>query len=573
MSIIWKQLKPCRWYCLGAVLMSIAEANCELLLPTLMSRIIGEGVRQGNMDRILQLGTAMLGVALLGILCVMLRNFCSGNATQRFAAALRHSTFDKILKLSESEVNRFGSASLIERVTGDSDQLAKALHSMLRVGVKIPALCAGSLFYMLRLQPKLGAVVLAVLLLALALIASFVALSNRRFAAVRRATDRLGTVIQEFLQGIRLIKALGREEDEERRFRETSSQLADEGIRLQLLNACYSPMITLTIYLGMVAVLALSGAWAAEAETVSAFVLYLTQLISSMTLLIDVFRMLVKMKTSAQRIQEVLTLAEEEDPAAIQPPQADSPALEFRHVSFAYPGGSGTNALTDISFSLERGETLAIIGPTGSGKSTLAWLCARLYDPQQGQILLHGADLRQQPLKKLRHEVALAAQESALFTGTVEQNLAMGDPTADDNALYDALWNAQATGFVSELGGLEGALEQAGGNLSGGQRQRLSLARTLLRGGSVLILDDATSALDTITEKKILAALDHREDRALLLITQRVRTAEMADKVLVLENGRQVGFGSHRELLTSCPVYREIWTTQTGEEAPHGKRG
>lgn len=573
MSIVWKHLKPCRWYCLGAVLMSIAEANCELLLPTLMSRIIGEGVRQGDLPQILKLGLTMLAVALLGIVFVAIRNFCSGNATQRFAALLRQSTFDKILKLSEGEINRFGSASLIERVTGDSDQLGKALHSMLRVGVKIPALCIGSLFYMLRLQRGLSSVVLAVLLVVLALIASFVSLSNRHFAAVRRATDRLGTVIQEFLQGIRLIKALGREEDEERRFSESCSALADQGIRLQLLNACYSPMITLTIYLGMVAVLMLSGIWAVEAETVSAFVLYMTQLISSMTLLIDVFRMLVKMRTSAQRIEQILTLDEEEEPTQVQSPRTGSPMLAFENVSFAYPGGSGTNALTDISFTLDRGEIMAIIGPTGSGKSTLAWLCARLYDPQQGHILLDGAELRQQPLRQLRRKVSIAAQESALFTGTVGRNLKMGDPAADQATLTGALEQAQAQDFVAGLGGLDGALEQAGGNLSGGQRQRLSLARTLLRRSPLLILDDATSALDTITEKKILSALGHQEDRAMILITQRIRTAEMADKVLVLENGHQVGFGSHDELLTTCPVYREIWATQTGEEEPHGKRG
>ncbi len=573
MSIVWKHLKPCRWYCLGAVLMSIAEANCELLLPTLMSRIIGEGVRQGDLPQILKLGLTMLAVALLGIVFVAIRNFCSGNATQRFAASLRQSTFDKILKLSEGEINRFGSASLIERVTGDSDQLGKALHSMLRVGVKIPALCIGSLFYMLRLQRGLSSVVLAVLLVVLALIASFVSLSNRHFSAVRQATDRLGTVIQEFLQGIRLIKALGREEDEEQRFSESCSALADQGIRLQLLNACYSPMITLTIYLGMVAVLMLSGIWAVEAETVSAFVLYMTQLISSMTLLIDVFRMLVKMRTSAQRIEQILTLDEEEEPTQVQPPRTDSPMLAFKNVSFAYPGGSGTNALTDISFTLDRGEIMAIIGPTGSGKSTLAWLCARLYDPQQGHILLDGAELRQQPLRQLRRKVSIAAQESALFTGTVGRNLKMGDPAADQATLTGALEQAQAQDFVAGLGGLDGALEQAGGNLSGGQRQRLSLARTLLRRSPLLILDDTTSALDTITEKKILSALGRQENRAMILITQRIRTAEMADKVLVLENGHQVGFGNHDELLMTCPVYREIWATQTGEEEPHGKRG
>ena len=236
--------------------------------------------------------------------------------------------------------------------------------------------------------------------------------------------------------------------------------------------------------------------------------------------------------------------------------------LELRHVTFAYPGGSGVPALQDISFTLRRGERLAVVGPTGAGKTTLAWLCARLYEPQKGELYLGGRPMSRLPLVRVRRQVVVAAQRSALFSGTIRENLSMGDRGAGEAQLCAALETAQAADFVAEAGGLDAVLVQGGVNLSGGQRQRLSL----VRGGAVLVLDDCTSALDPATERRVLDGLERRPGQAVLHITQKVRAARTADRILVLEEGRQVGLGTHRSLLDTCPTYREIWASQAPEE-------
>lgn len=571
MAVVWTYLRSYRWLCLSAVVFVLLEANFELLLPGLMARMIDEGVRRGDLGCILRTGGWMAGVALAGIGCVLVRNLCSGTASQRFGADLRRGLFAHILRLSEAGAGRVGTAGLVSRMTGDTDQLAKSVNSALRIGVKAPVLCVGSVLCAVRLNAGLSLAVLAVVLAVLGLIARYMYLSGRRFSRVRTAMDRLNTVVQEFLRGIRLIKALGREGDEDARFRAANGELAEAGIRLQLLSAWFAPLITLTVNLGVAGVLWLAGAWEVEAGKVAAFVTYMTQMLSALMTLIDVFKLLVRSDTSAKRVSEVFALPVEEDPERPEAPGGRGPALEFRDVRFAYPGGSGVPALDGIRFTLERGELLAVVGPTGAGKSTLAWLCARLYDPQEGQVLLDGRDLRRLSLRRIRRQVAVAAQRSDLFSGTIEKNLAMGDAAAGGERMRMALSLAQAEDFVAGLGGLAGTVEQGGANLSGGQRQRLSLARALVRESAVLVLDDCTGALDAVTEGRVLSGLGRRADRAVLLITQRVRTAALADRILVLEDGRQAGLGTHAALLETCPAYREIWNAQgAGEEGRHG---
>ncbi|MGJ0801762.1 ABC transporter ATP-binding protein, partial [Flavonifractor plautii] len=304
----------------------------------------------------------------------------------------------------------------------------------------------------------------------------------------------------------------------------------------------------------------------AEAGTVSALVTYMTQMLTSLMTLIDVFKLLIRARTSVRRVEEVLALPEEGTLEGPEEAGVEEPVLELRHVTFAYPGGSGVPALQDISFTLRRGERLAVVGPTGAGKTTLAWLCARLYEPQKGELYLGGRPMSRLPLGRVRRQVVVAAQRSALFSGTIRENLSMGDRGAGEAQLCAALETAQAADFVAEAGGLDAVLVQGGVNLSGGQRQRLSLARALVRGGAVLVLDDCTSALDPATERRVLDGLERRPGQAVLHITQKVRAARTADRILVLEEGRQVGLGTHRSLLDTCPTYREIWASQAPEE-------
>ena len=566
MSLVWRYLRRYGWYCLTAVLLVVVEANCELLLPALMARMIDEGVRLGRLDRILELGREMAGAAAVGIVCVLVRNLCSGTASQRFGADLRRGLFAKCLRLTEGGVDSLGSGSLVTRMSSDCDQLSKSVNSALRIGIKAPVLCIGSVVYAVGLDAGLSWIVVVVLVLVTALILWYLSQSSRRFRRVRAAMDRVNTTVQDFLRGIRLIRALGRERAETRRFQACSTELEQAGIHLQLMSAWFAPLVTLTVYLGTAAVLWAAGAQGTAVGTVSAFVTYMTQMLTALMTLVDVFKFLIRAQTSARRVEEVFQLPEEQDAPRPDCPTAETePLLELRRVSFAYPSGSGLTALREVSFSLYRGEWLAVVGPTGAGKSTLAWLCARLYEPQAGEIRLEGRPLEALSLSEVRRQVTVATQQSALFSGTVRDNLSMGDRQAGEARLLEAVRTARAAGFVASAGGLDARLDQGGINFSGGQRQRLSLARALVRKSAVLILDDCTSALDVGTERAVLDGIGKRRDQAVVLITQRMDSVRLADRILVLEEGRQVGLGTHRQLLDTCPVYRELWASQTEE--------
>lgn len=563
-ALVWRYLKPSGWLCLGAAVLVLAEANCELLLPALMSTVIGKGVRENDLALILHTGVQMALAALAGILCVLGRNLCSGTASQRFGAALRRALFAKLPRLSEAGADRLGDGGLVTRVLSDSDQLAKSVNSALCIGIKTPLMCLGSVFYALRLDGRASVVVALVVVLVLALIVGYMRLSSHRFQRVCTAMDQMNTAVQEFLRGIRLVKALGLEGDQGERFQAANGELVESSIRLQILPAWFSPLITLAVHLGLVVLLGLAGLWGIETGKVSALVAYMTRLLGSLMTLIDVFKLLIRANTAAVRVQEVLDLPEDQEPEHPAAAGTEGPALEFRGVGFAYPG-SARPILQDISFRVERGEMLAVVGPTGSGKSTLASLCARLYEPGAGKILLHGTPLHSLSLEDIRRRVAMAGGRGWLFSGTVRKNLSMAAPEAGEEDLWSALEDAQASAFVSRAGGLDAPVEQGGVNFSGGQRQRLLLAQVFLRNSEVLILDGYTSALDPPTEGRVLEAVQRR-GQTVVLITQRLRCARQAGRILVLENGRMLGLGRHGELLRSCPVYREMWRAQSWEE-------
>lgn len=563
-ALVWRCLKPYGFLCLSAAVIVLAEANCELLLPALMSTVIDEGVRRGDLTLILRTGGQMALAALAGIACVLCRNLCSGTASQRFGAALRRELFAKLLRLSEAGADQLGDGALATRVLSDSDQLAKSVNSALRIGIKTPVLCLGSIFYALRLDPRASVAVAIVVALVLALIAGYMRLSGRRFQRVRAAMDRVNTAVQEFLKGIRLVKALGLEQEQDSRFRAANGALVESSIRLQLLSAWFAPLISLTVNLGVVVLLGLAGLWRIETGRVSALVTYMTRLLTSLMTLIDVFKLLIRANTAAARIQEVLELPEDRDPAHPAAPEAEGPALEFCGVGFTYPGG-GRPVLQDVSFAVNRGEMLAVVGPTGAGKSTLACLCTRLYEPEAGRVLLCGKPLNTLSMEDIRRQTAVAGGQGWLFSGTVRRNLAMAAPEAAESALWSALRDARAEEFVSAAGGLDAVMDQGGVNLSGGQRQRLILAQALVRDSEVLILDDCTSALDAPTERQVLEAVQRRS-RTVIFITQRLRCARRADRILVLENGRMLGLDRHDGLLRTCPVYREMWNAQAWEE-------
>ncbi|MEG1687695.1 MAG: ABC transporter ATP-binding protein, partial [Angelakisella sp.] len=390
-------------------------------------------------------------------------------------------------------------------------------------------------------------------------------LSYPRFARLQQATDKLNSVVQEYLMGIRLVKAFGTYREEGERFESANQNMQKQGVAAQMIITVISPIMTLAVGLGTGLVLLFGSRLfalnLARPGDISAFIIYMAQILNSLLMITNIFNVFVRTRASTQRIAQVLRCkddfaAQGKDPAVVS-------RLEVQNVTFTYLGGSGIPAIKGLSFAVTRGETLAVIGPTGSGKSTICQLLLRFYDPDSGQILLDGHPLGDYNVDLLRRSIAFVLQKPMLFTGTIAENLRYGAANAEDAQLNDALDTAQCDFVHAMPHGLDSPLGSGGVNLSGGQKQRLSLARALLKNAPILLLDDATSALDSVTEAKVRHELQQGGDRRITItVTQRCATAMFADKILVLENGGAVGFGTHRELLTHCAIYRDIYRSQ-----------
>jgi ATP-binding cassette subfamily B protein len=545
------------------------EAVSDLLGPTIMARILDEGVRAADLGRVGFWGTVMLLVTAAGAVFALIRNALSSRVSQRVGAELRREQFAKILKFSEAGADRIPSGSLITRQTNDISQIVLFVNGAMRIFLKAPITCLGSMALAAMLNFRLSLTVYGVVALVAILITLSMKLSYPRFALLQKAVDRMNSVVQEYLMGVRLVKAFGTYDAEAQRFGAANEGLMRREVSAQMVITLLSPLMTLAIGLGTALIIFLGAnlfeAGAATPGDITAFTVYMAQILIALTMMTNIFTIFVRTRASAIRISEVF--ASEEDFASGGDGSVGSGKVEFDGVRFAYPGGSGLPALDGVSFSVEAGRSLAVIGPTGSGKSTLAWLMMRFYDVSGGRILLDGHDIRELPVEAVRAGVALAPQKALLFSGTVAENLRWGDPEATDEALWDALSMAQAD-FVRRLPeGLNSLLSGGAVNLSGGQKQRLSIARALVRKAKVLVIDDATSALDALTEAKVRDALTHRlGGRTLIMITQRCTTAMFADSILVLDGGRVAGLGSHKELLETCETYRALYRSQVAGE-------
>lgn len=555
---------------LTAVAMVFMEAFCDLLQPTIMSRLIDDGVKSGAVSSILRYGLLMLGVTAVGAIFATGRNILASRVSQKFGAELREALFTKILSFSETSADKLTSGSLMTRMTNDTSQVIVFINGLMRVFVKAPVTCLGSIILAVLLSPRLSLVLFAVIFAVTVLIVLSMKLSYARFAKVQDAIDKVNAAVQEYLMGVRLVKAFGLYDSQEAAFEEVNSALSKRSISSQLVIAYFSPMISLSVNIGILVIIyvgsLLFGQGTIQVGHVAAFLTYMAQILSSLLMITAVFNIFVRTKASTERITQVLNSDSEVTTPAPQHWAASAP-LEFQQVTFAYPGSSGQPALNALSFRVEAGETLAVIGPTGSGKSTLAWLCLRFYDPSGGRILVGGEDIKTVALGSLRDAVSLAPQRSMLFSGTVRDNIAWGNKEATAAAIEEAAMVAQADAFIKAMPeGYDSRLGQGGVNISGGQKQRVSIARALLRRSPILILDDCTSALDTVTELKVRRGIRELTKGTVLLITQRVTTAMAADKILVLDNGANVGFGTHQELMQSCRIYKELVDSQIGEE-------
>lgn len=550
---------------LTAVICVALEAVCDLLGPTLMSNIINTGIEQGSIGHVYYWGALMLLVTLIGAGFAVTRNILASKVSQRMGADLRYDLFGKIVYFSEVSADKIESGSLITRMTNDTSQVIMFVNGIMRIFLKAPITCVGSIVLASLLNFRLSLVIYAIVAVVAGLIILSMKLSYPRFYQLQKAMDKVNLTVQEYLIGVRLVKAFGTYDKETGRFEEANSSLMQKGVASQMVITLISPLMTLAVGIGTVIVI-YSGSHLftlnlASPGDVTAFTIYMAQILTSLIMITNIFNTFVRTKASTSRIKEVLDC--EGDFAGNGKTEDLNGDIEFRNVTFAYPGGSGVPAIKDLSFHISNGQSLAIIGPTGSGKSTIAWLLLRFYDVNSGKILINGYDVKDLNIDAVRNNAAIVPQKPMLFSGSVAENIRWGDKEASDEVLHNAAARAQA-GFIGQMSeGFDSLLGSAGVNISGGQKQRISIARGLLKHSSILILDDATSALDAVTEAKVRDSLNSgNRNQTVITITQRCGTAMFADRILVMDNGVRVGYGTHRELMQTCEIYRDIYKTQ-----------
>ncbi|WP_282935915.1 ABC transporter ATP-binding protein [Paenibacillus sp. RC67] len=557
-----------------AVLFLTCEALADLTLPTIMSHIIDVGVAGSNMDYVLRMGGFMLLITFLGALAATGRNILASRVSQKFGAELRKDLFAKIQTLSFENIDQFERASLITRLTNDVTQVQNFTNGLMRIFVKAPLLCIGSLIMAARLNPQLAIVLAVVVPVVGVLIALNMKVGFPRFIRVQKALDTVNGVMREYLSGVRVVKAFNRFDYEVDKFNHVNQSYQARSIEAMRAMSIFNPAIMLTVNIGIIAVLWFGGLGVSNGNIqvghIIAFINYMTQILFSLMTISMVFNMFIRAKASALRIGEVFD--QQTQMTWLQDTRLNthqSGRVDFENVSFSYEGASGDPVIKGITMTCMPGETVGIIGSTGSGKSSLVGLIPRFYDAISGKVKVNGVDVSQIDPAKLREKIAIVPQKTVLFTGTVTENIRWGKEDATMEEIIQASEIAEAHPFITSFPeGYETRLGQRGVNFSGGQKQRVSIARALVRKPEILILDDCTSAVDTATEARIKEGLKkYTQGLTCILIAQRITSVIDADKIVVLDQGEVVGIGKHEELMKSCQVYQEIYLSQMGKEA------
>lgn len=556
-----------------AVLFLTFEAISDLLMPTIMAKIIDVGVAGRDLDYVLKMGGLMLLITLFGAIAASTRSVLASIVSQSFGSELRSDLYKKIQTLSFKNIDRFERASLITRLTNDVSQVQVFANGLMRVFVKSPLLAIGGLIMATRLNLHLSVVLIAVV----PIVALFIILNLRLgfplFSKVQKALDHVNSVMREYLSGVRVVKAFNRFDVEVNKFDKTNEEFKKQSISATRLMAVFSPAIMLTVNLGIVAVLWIGGYGVTDGNVqvghIIAFINYMTQILFSLMMISMVFNMFVRAKTSAVRISEVFS--QEDDltwEEGQNTPAVEKGRIEFNNVTFSYEGTSGEPVLKNINLAILPGETVGIIGSTGSGKSTLIGLIPRFYDVSAGNIKVDGEDIHLVDPKRLREKIAFVPQKTILFTGSVEENIKWGKEDASIEEIEKAAEIAGAHDFITASPeGFQTRIGQGGVNFSGGQKQRISIARALIKNPQILILDDSTSAVDVTTEARIKAGLKkYANGLTCILIAQRITSIIDADKIVVMDHGEIVGMGKHEEVLRDCKVYQEIYQSQVGKE-------
>ena len=555
-----------------AIVFIFIQAMCDLNLPRLMSEIINEGVLANDIGTIWVTGGYMILITAIGGAATIIAAYIMARTGAGFAMSVREKLFTTVTYASTEQFNKFGTASLITRTTNDITQIQQFMV-MSRMMILSPIMGIGGVIMAIRQAPSLSwliAVIVGIVFVIMAIVSLFV---MPQFRAVQKRLDKLNLVLREFLTGIRVIRAFNRSDDEKERYNKANTNLMDTSLRIFRIISLLFPIMMFIMSASSIFIIWFGGhqleSGSIAIGDLMAFIQYIMQIMISVLMFTFLFVMLPRAQVSAKRINKVLDSKNTLKDAATEPEGLKDiqGKIEFKNVTFRHKGAEEP-VLKDISFTAEPGKVTAIIGGTGSGKSTLIDLIPRFYDVEKGEIAIGGIPVKDIPMETLRHKIGLVPQKGILFSGTIRENIAYGKPDATDEEIYKAAKIAQALPFIEEKEeGIDTYISQGGKNVSGGQKQRLCIARALVRDPEIYIFDDSFSALDFKTDAKLRKSLKENLSHATqIIVAQRVNTIMDADQILVLDEGKIVGKGTHQELYENNPVYREVVLSQLSEE-------
>ena len=551
-------------------LAKLTEAIFELIVPLVMSDIIDNGIDgDGGLEYVLSHGAIMVALGVLGLACALTCQYLAAKCSQGFGTELRNDLFRHINTLSFKELDKFGTPSIVNRLSSDVNQLQYMVAMLIRLVIRAPFLVIGAAVMAMTINLKLSLVFIAAAPLIAVVLYFIMSRSIPLYKTVQQKLDKVAQITRENLSGVRVVRAFSEQEYEKDRFDKSADELTRGAIVVGRISALLNPATFVIINAAIIAILWFGGGLVDTGEMtqgeVFAFVNYMTQISLALVVVAQLVVTVTKAIASGTRVVELLdaTPSITDDGNTEVDTSVDAPAVKFDHVSFGYNEGKYT--LTDLTLTVPRGASVGVIGGTGSGKSTLVNLLARFYDVSEGSVELFGTDVKKYPLKQLRRTVAYVPQNTMLFSGTIRSNLLMGGRDADDETLWKCLETAQAASFVREKEkGLDSVVMQGGKNFSGGQRQRLAVARALAARSDILVLDDSSSALDFATDLNMRTAINAtRGDTTLFLVSQRATSLKDCDVIVVLDGGLVAGIGKHDDLLKTCDVYREIYLSQT----------
>lgn len=573
MRSLLKYLKAYRLESILGPLFKLLEASFELMVPLVMAKVIDVGIRNQDVDYIVKMGGILILLGIVGLVCSLTAQYFAAKAAVGFGTALRNDLYTHMNRFSYSEIDTIGTATLVTRMTSDINQVQSGLNLTLRLFLRSPFIVFGAMVMAFTINARAAMIFAVTIPLLSAVVFGIMLISMPLYKKVQRQLDRVTLATRENLAGVRVIRAFNRQEDEMKRFEESNGLLVKYQTFVGRISSLLNPLTYVIINLAILILVWTGGTIVDEGIITQgelvALVNYMSQILVELVKLANLIISISKAMACAGRVNTIFEKRSSMPDTGKGPKVKDhtSAKVEFRDISFEY-AGTKADVLEHISFRVNKGQTIGIIGGTGSGKSTLVNLIPRFYDVRAGAVLLDGADVKDYPLSELRGKIGVVPQRAVLFKGTLRDNMRWGKKDATDEEINWALDTAQARDFVNQKAeGLELMIQQGGQNLSGGQRQRLTIARALVKKPEILILDDSASALDFATDAKLRMAIRKQTgDMTVFIVSQRAASIKNADQILVLDDGRLVGLGTHPELLESCGIYREICLSQLSKE-------